>query len=267
MTAHARILIVALWLALSGAASATISVIDINSIRTNLLNAKQALAEQVLHGKHQLEQIRHLVRQIEQADNYLKRLGDPKSVSLSTFNEAVGFLNELDFSKSSEDIIEGLSGEEIFSATPHSPHKAITPEIIIDGRAVALRDTTVFTPEVAERRTHTHYRDVRASALRQRARIKKEIEATLGQLRAASTASEVAKLNTLLRALESNLAANDREVSFAANEVLTRHLENEMERRVQSKARVQREREALRLGTKNDLQFYRLPTTPLKFKR
>ena len=145
--------------------------------------------------------------------------------------------------------------------------QAANPDIIVDGKAVAKRNAEVFTPEIAARRSLDHYREVRSSALQQRKRIKAEIETSLQQLRIASTSSEVAKLNTLIRALEAQLSANDREIQFAASEVLTRHLHNQVEEQIQAKARVQQQRATLKVGTKKDLRFYRLPSKPLFFKR
>ena len=260
-------ILAALFLTLSGTARATLSVIDVNAIRVSLTNARRALAEQVLHGTRQLEQIQKAAHQIQLIDNYLERFGDPAKVSLATFNEAIGLLNELNLNKSSQEIVKDIQGEEVFRATEGSSHRPISPEILIDGEAAGTRDPEIYTPQVAVRRSLAHYREVRSSALLQRKRIRTEIETTLRQLRAAATASEVAKLDALLRVLESQLAANDREIEFASGEVLTRFLESEVEAQVRAKARMQHERASLRVSTERDLQVYRLPTKPLRFRR
>ena len=38
-------------------AHATVSVVDVSAIKVSLANAKQALAEQILHGKRQIEML------------------------------------------------------------------------------------------------------------------------------------------------------------------------------------------------------------------
>jgi len=262
-----KALVLITFLCFTNLAEAVRPVVDLKLIRMNLLNARRALAEQVVHGTRQVEHIQKTITQIRQLDSYLERFGDPEKVTLAAFNEAVGFLEELGFNKTSEEISRDIQGREIFQQSTDSPYTPLSANIVLEGEVVATRDTEVFKPEVAARRSLTHYREVRSRVLDNRQRIMAEIETSLKQLKAASTASEVSKLNILIRTLESQLEASDREMAFAANEVMTRYFQNLVEERVEEKARVQKERETLRHSVEKDIQTYRLPTRPLYFKK
>lgn len=248
-------------------ASAAMAVVDIGLIKTNLANARRDLAQQILQGKHQVTQIKHMVDQIRQLDTHLQRLGDPRQVTVATLNEAVSFLNKVTLSKSSGDIIRDIGQDEVFKTRSGSPYTPVKRDITFRGEVVAKQDPDAFKPEVAARRSFEHYREVRAAVLKEREVIKRDMATTLNQLRVASSDSEVQKLNIVLRSLESRLEASDREIQFAASEVMTRYFQNRIEERVQAKAEVQRQRAALRTGTRKDIRFYHFPSKPVLFKR
>lgn len=241
-----------------------ISVIDISQIRSNLFSAQRQLTQTIIQGKNQIEQIRQLARQIQQAQTHLERLGDPGKVTIRTLNDALIFLNRLELNLSSEDIINGLDPEEIFAARPPGPYQAVDREIRVNGEVIAQREASPFAPEVAARRSFSHYRQVRAATLERRRAIKQELEATLRQL---STASEIQKLNVVIRNLEAQLAATDREISFAASEAATRFYESEVEKKVQLEAERQAKQAAFKTAADNASRFYRLPSQPVLFKR
>lgn len=254
-------------IALLQPSQAAISVIDISQIRSNLFSAQRQLTQTIIQGKNQIEQIRQLARQIQQAQTHLERLGDPGKVTIRTLNDALIFLNRLELNLSSEDIINGLDAEEIFAARPPGPYQAVDREIRVNGEVIAQREASPFAPEVAARRSFSHYRQVRAATLERRRAIKQELETTLRQLSTASTASEIQKLNVVIRNLEAQLAATDREISFAASEAATRFYESEVEKKVQLEAERQAKQAAFKTAADNASRFYRLPSQPVLFKR
>ena len=255
---------------LAGGKSAHASIIqvqDLGLIRTTIYNAKRDLTEQILQGTRQLEQIQALYSQIKQAETHLQRLGDPREVTLTTVQEALGFLQQLNLSQSFEDLMKNVDGEELFERTPDPISPRLSKTIVIDGQEVAETDASVLVPEAASHRAGEHYQQVRDAALKERPKIKEEMERTLSQLKSASTASEIQKLNIVMRSLESHLAANDREIDSASPGVMATYLRNENEKEIQAKLNVQRQRAALRHSTEKDLKLYEISGKLVPFKR
>ena len=254
------------WLAfaLEGFAGA-IPVVDVGLIKTNLLNAKRDFAEQLVHGQRALQQIQHLRSQIEQVDRYLERFGDPRSITLETFNDAVRFLNQSGILTSTSEILRDIRGEEVFQQ--RDSIQPLSREITIDGRNVGQRKTAVFEPEVAVQRSFTHYRDVQESVLSRREQLKTELERNLARVNRATTASEVQKLGIITRNLEAQLALTDRELQLAANEALIQVQRNQVDAQIRAKARVQDERARFRIAQKRNVQLYQFPSKPIPFKR
>lgn len=242
-----------------------ISVVDVGLIKTNLLNAKRDFAEQLVHGQRALQQIQHLRSQIEQVDRYLERFGDPRSITLDTFNDAVRFLNHSGILTSTSEILRDIRGDEVFQQRDST--QPLSRQITIDGRNVEQRKTTVFEPEVAVQRSFTHYRDVQESVLSRREQLKTELERNLAKVNRATTASEVQKLGIITRNLEAQLALTDRELQLAANEALIQVQRNQVDSQILAKARVQDERARFRVAQRRNVQLYQFPSQPILFRR
>ena len=241
-------------------ALAGLAVVDVGLISTNLQNAKRDLIEQIFQEGNQQ-------KMIGQIDTYLDILGDPSKVDLELVNKILKLLNSVGVSLESEEIIRDLDENEIFANKEGTPYEPVQRDIVVDGEVVGQIDPTVFKAEVATQRTVQHYRDVRSEVLTRRSEIKSELNQVLLKLRAAKTDSEVQKLSIVAKALDTQLAAVDREVSFAANELMSRWVELQLEEKIQAKAQVQKDRAAARIATEKDLKFYRLPSSPALFKK
>ncbi|MFT6238018.1 MAG: hypothetical protein ACJAQT_000087 [Akkermansiaceae bacterium] len=257
----------ALFLSAANPASAIVQVQDISLIKTSLFNARRDLTEQILQGTRQIEQIRALYSQIKQAETHLKRFGDPRKVTLTTVTEALNFLQQLNLNRSFEDLIKNVEGQELFTRTSGPVAPRLSKTIVIDGQEVATTDASVLVQEAASHRASEHYQQVRDAALKTRPGLKVEMERTLRQLKSASTTSEIQKLNIVMRSLESQLAANDREIGFAGSGVMATYLRNENEKEIQAKLHVQRQRAALRHSTESDLKLYEISSKRVPFKR
>jgi len=254
------------WLSVASVGSGgTLPVVDVGLIKTNLLNAKRDFAEQLVHGKRALEQIQHLRSQIAQVDRYLDRFGDPKAVSIETFNDAVRFLKDSGLMTTTQEILKDIRGEEVFRQGDAS--QPPSREILIDGRAVEQRRAEVFKPEVAAQRSFSNYGRVQESVLLRRETLKAELERNLEQVKRATTASEVQKLGIITRNLEAQISLNDRELQFAANEALIQVQRNQVDSQIRAKARVQDERARFRVAQKRNVQLYQFPSKPIPFKR
>lgn len=239
---------------------AGLAVVDVGLISTNLQNAKRDLIEQVFQEGNQQEMI-------GQIDEYLDILGHPGKVDLELINKILKFLGVVGVSLDSEEIIRDLDENEIFVNKAGTPYEAVQQDIVVGGEVVAQIDPKAFKAEVATRRTVQHYRDVRSEVLKQRSELKTELSQLLLKLRAADTDSEVQKLSIVAKALDTQLAAIDREIAFAADEVMSRWVELQLEEKIQAKAQIQKDRAAARIATEKDLQFYRLPSSPPILKK
>jgi len=248
--------------------SSALTVFDPTLIRTNLLNAKKDLLQQIKQEANQKTQIFKLERQIERANDLLRRMGNPEDVDLEMLREIFRFLKRVELSKPSHEIVKDMRVDEIFSDdSKRGPSSKVNQEIIVDGKVVGKRSGQVYAPEVAARRSLEHYRSVKEAGMLERRSMKQQLAQTLQAVQRAKTSSEVQKLVAVLSALQAQLAATDNEISFASNEVLTRYLHNQNEKEVSAKARIQKLRTQLRVGTEKDLNRYRLPSKPLLFPR
>lgn len=254
------------WLSVaSDGSGGTIPVVDVGLIKTTLFNAKKDFAEQLVHGQRALQQIQHLRAQVAQVDSYLKRFGDPKSVSIDTFNDVVGFLKDSGLMTTTQEILKDINGEEVFQKRNTS--QPLSRDIVIDGTTVERRKTKVFESEVAAQRSFAHYSEVQESVLSRREKLKAELERNLERVKRATTTSEVQKLSIITRNLEAQLALTDRELQFAANEALIQVQRNQIDSQVRAKARVQEERVRFRVAQKRNVELYQFPSKPIPFKR
>lgn len=244
---------------LQSLASATLAVVDIGLIRTNLRNAVRDFGEQVLQEENQQTMI-------SQVDEYLKILGDPAKVNLDQIEEILSFLKNLGISLKSEDVIRDLDESEIHRQRPGSIYQPVAKDIIVEGKKVGEINSSAFRGEVAMGRSIEHYRSVRSVVLDKRVAIEKEIAEALIRVERAATASEVQKLSVLITSLEAKLAASDREISMASDELVSRWAELQLEEKTKAKAKQQRDLAAVKVYTERNIEFFQFPSKPLEFK-
>lgn len=263
------VLSITVWMLLpTTSRAAHFSVTDALLIKTNVSNARRDLVEQLLQFENGVVQIEQLVARVRQAEDLLERLGKPESIKdLPGFGKEVNaFLRDVERSLPSFEIIREIDPDEAFKQNPGSPYEPIRKEIEIDGKKVAEVDARAVLPELAARRTISHYQTVRESVLEKRTLLKGELELAMNRLRTASTSAEVDKLSAVINGLRAQLAVNDADMAFAANEVATRHFQNLNEERIRRKVQVQKDRADLREGMKKHLDFFALPNKPALFK-
>lgn len=251
----------------SPSATGAMAVVDFSLIKTNLANARRDLVEQILQGQRQIMQYEQLVAQVRQIDGYLQRFGDPGSVDLAALNDALRFLERLDPGKTSKEIFGDIGDGELFNIPAPSGYRPVSPEIEVNGRSLGQRNPGSYTPEVASRRALAHLGEVRDSVLERRAELRASLDAALAELQSASTASEVAKLDIVIRSLESQLAATGTDLQLASSAAELRRLQNETEERIAAKAAVEEKRALLKANTARELEAFPLPNQPILFKR
>lgn len=257
------------WLTTSSTSlAAHFSVTDYLLIKTNMVNAKKDLLEQLLQETNQQTQIKKQLEQIRQVEDFLKRLGKLEDVKdLPGFKrEAESFLRELERNLSSFEIIRDIKADEVFKQQQGSPYETIKKDIIIDGKKVSEVDGNAVLPELAARRTIAHYQQVRSKVLQKRSQLKGELELAMQRLNTATTAAEVDKLTAVINALNIQIKATDSDMQFASNEVMTRYYQNQIEADIQQKVQVQKEQAKLRQGMKKHFESFKLPNRPALFK-
>ena len=212
-------------------------------------------------------QYKQLVEQVRQIDSYLDRFGDPKAVSLDALDDALKFLHTLDPGKTSDEIFRTIDGDSVFDEMPVTGYKPITPEIRVNGRQVGTRNSEVYAPEIASRRALAYYDEVRDSVLQNRQALRASLDAALVELQSAATASQVAKLDVVIRSLESQLSATATDLQLAESAATLRLLRNQTEERIAAKAAVEEKRALLKINTELEVKTFPLPTRPILFKR
>ncbi len=214
----------------------------------------------------QITQVLKLIEQIRQMVDYLERFGDPKLIlDVAGAEELLAALNQSGLIESSPIIVGDANGIDVFDYGGLGVYKPVGPLVTVDGVVAEPRDPSLYRPEDAAQKTFENYRVVQASVFSRREDLKRTVASTTAGLQAATTASEVQKLHGVLIGLQTELAAVDQELEFAALENLARHLENENQRRVNAKASIERDAAVLRTGSAKDQQFYPLYAEPVFF--
>lgn len=220
--------------------------------------------EQLLQAAQGEEELRHLVQQIVQIDESLKRMGDPALVSkLAGADVLADFLKRGELNRTTVDLLKDLSGSEVLSKEGSS----IDRQVRVGDVSVGQRDAEFYQPEAATQRAVLQYEAAREEVLVRRSVLKREIAANIEQTNSATTTSEVMKLNAVASALHAELAALDRELQFAAMEVSHVADVNRLQGEVARKAQLENERAALSVSAKKDAETFRLPSGPVLFNR
>lgn len=257
-----RILLATLSLTLttSSLAPAGLIVTDPTLIATNKVAHAKDLAESLIRKANQLKQIEHQLRQILQMDDLLERFGDPTApVAPNELADLLERLSAEPLKRSSEEIDQGVDGQEVFD-------EGLSAHITLDGEARQARDPELYLEEARTKRGLEHYHAVQQAVLARRQQLSRAIASTITQLQAATSASEIDKLSTILAGQQNQLAATDKELDFASSEIQARALQQAHARQLRAKARFEEDRAAYHRASRQDAQFYRLMTTPTFFR-
>ena len=234
-------------------------VIDHANFGVNVSHNALDMIEQINQVLNSLEQIRQMV-------DYLGRLGDPKLIlDVAGARTLLEDLRQIGLIEASPIIVDDAFGVDVFDYGGLGVYEPIGPLVEVDGVTSEPRDPSLYRPEDAAQKTFENYRDVQASVFSRREDLKRAVASTTDSLQSATTISQVQKLHGVLIGLQTELAAVDQELEFAALENLARHLENENQRRVNAKASTEMDAAVLRTGSAKDQQFYPLFSEPVLF--
>ena len=214
-------------------ARAQFVVLDVANLTQSITNYA-ALIEQL---SRQATQISNQVRQIQQFETELKRMGDMATVtSLIGFPE---FRLDLGLPSKINTWAAGLAlvdGSGLFGDTRGGIFRGISSDFVdFDGATVA-RDPTVYKEAHDIVVTVDEFKAVQSDVYTRRENLKEAIARTSEALQAAETEAEEMKLEAVLNAQYGQLAAVDSEVALSAAEVQVKAAESAAMSNAQSEA-------------------------------
>ncbi len=226
-----RFLVVIAALLFGTRASAQWAVFDVANLQQSVANYA-AMVEQIAKEG---EQIANQVRQIQQMEDRLKRMGNMADVKA-----VVGFPNlRLDLNLPTRIRLwaaQAANGRAIFGDArggAYAPISADFPDF--DGGSIQREPE----PYVAEQQIVAkvdEFKEVQADVYTRREQLRRAIAQTSEALQAAETEAEEKKLEAILNAQYSQLAALDSEVVLSAAEVQVRVAEASVMANAQSRA-------------------------------
>ena len=226
-------------------------VIDVANLEQSVVNYAK-MVEQV---SNQATQIANQVREIQQFETQLKRMGDMASVkSIIGFPE---FRVDLSLPTEVKTWAEGLTrvdGRGLFGDTRGGIFREISPDFRDFDGATVERDPTVYKEAHDMTVTVDEFKTVQNDVYKRREDLKQAIALSSDALQAAETEAEQKKLESVLNAQYGQLAAVDSEVALSAAEVQVKAAESTAMSKAQGDAEAEARRhlaqqEAKKLST------------------
>lgn len=207
-------------LALAGRCAGQWAVFDIANLQQSVVNYG-AMVEQIAKEG---EQIANQVRQIQQMEDRLKRMGN-----MAEIKSVVGFPEfKLDLNLPTRIRVwagRAANGNGIFGDTRGGVFRPIEDKFPdFDGGMIA-RDIAPYQSAREITNKVDEFKEVQADVYARREELKKAIGRTSEALQAAGTEAEEKKLEAILNAQYSQLAALDSEVALSATEIQVRAAE------------------------------------------
>ena len=215
------------------------AVIDVANVQQNVMNYA-ALIEQV---SQQATQISNQVRQIQQFETQLKRLGDMSKIkSIVGFPEFNLDLNLPTKIETWDDGVIRVDGRGLFGDTRGGIFLEITEDFRDFDGEVIERDATVYKGAHDMTVTVDEFKTVQSDVYTRREDLKRAIARTSEAMQAAETEAEQKKLEAVLNAQYSQLAAVDAEVALSAAQVQVKAAEATAMSNAQSEAEAETRR-------------------------
>lgn len=210
-----------------------------------------------------IQQVVIATEQLANAKEELDRLGNPLEIAPSMAKDLIRGLTELGKAKPLDELQAIADGAAAFVFDGNGLYRA--PGQILrraDGLDV-LRATDAYRKFDAVTVARTAMETVMRDTEERRQKVRQQIRATLATLQKASTMAEVAKLQAVLIAQNSELAAVDRERDSATARVLVQQVENQTDAERQALARQEEHREAFRQANQKIAEFLVPETSPV----
>lgn len=263
-----HLLVAVIFALILASARGALPVTDVALLVSERDAAARNSFQQLLLEVNQETQIVHLLTQIRQLDENLRRTGDPALIQKLTGSDFIAeLLKSGELNKNAAELLKSLDGHEVLQPRPGSIYKTVEATVMVDGKPAGDRDLDSYRPEAAMQRTLDQFDQVRDQVLERRNALKQQIAAAMEQLRAATSDSEVQKIAVVVNALNSELGAVDRDLDFSAMEAAHQASQNDTQRRVEQRANIENERASFSEATRRDAQIFRISTEPVLFSR
>lgn len=217
--------IIVLVLAWAGTTSALgqWAVVDAVNLQQSVTNYA-AMVEQL---SRQATQIANEVRQIQQLETQLKRMGDMANVkAIVGFPEFRADLNLPSKIQTWSEGVQHVDGRGLFGDTRGGVFRPIAPDFRdFDGAAVE-RNPAVYKQAHDLTVTVDEFKEVQADVYARRENLRRAIGRTSETLQAADTEAEQMKLQAVLNAQYGQLSALDTEISLSAAQVQVKAAES-----------------------------------------
>lgn len=199
------------------------AVFDISNLTQSITNYG-AMVQQIAK---QGEQIGNQVRQIQQMENQLKRLGNMADVkAIVGFPEFKLDLNLPTRIRVWAENASRVDGSGLFGDSRGGVFRAVGNEFPDFDGGVVVREADIYRPAHDMTTKVDEFKEVQADVYVRRAELRKAIARTSEALQAAETDAEEKKLEAILNAQYSQLAALDSEVALSAAEIQVRAAES-----------------------------------------
>lgn len=214
------LVIVGCALSLAVPCGAQWAVFDVANLQQSVVNYA-AMVEQIAK---EAEQIGNQVRQIQQMEERLKRMG-----SMADIKDVVGFPElSLDLNLPTRIRVWAgrvANGRGIFGDTRGGVFRSVEEQFPDFDGGVIARDMAAYKPAQEMTSKVDEFKEVQADVYARREELKKAIARTTEALRVAETEAGAKKLEAILNAQYSQLAALDSEVALSATEIQVRAAE------------------------------------------
>jgi hypothetical protein len=197
------------------------AVFDVANLQQSVVNHAAMVEQLAKEG----EQIANQVRQIQQMEEKLKRMGN-----MADIKAVVGFPEfKLDLNLPTKIRVwaaQAADGRGIFGDTRGGAFRAIDASFPDFAGGTVARDETVYQPAREITGKVDEFKAVQADVYARRDELKKAIARTSEALQSAETEADEKKLEAILNAQYSQLASLDSEVALSATEIQVRAAEN-----------------------------------------
>lgn len=211
-----------------------------------------------------IEDVRLATEQLDQLRTEVKRLGDPAAVKLEAARDLMRNLGMTGLGQTLEDIRALATGNDALRYDGNGLYRP-PGEVMTTADGIQVpRAIGEYRKFDAVTRAKTTLEDVMRDTEERRQQLRGQIQTTLGQLRSATTVSEVQKLLGVLTAQNAELAAIDREREAALSRVVVQHIENQTDAAKQAVAEREERAAAFSVAHEKLSQFLTPNTSPIR---
>ncbi len=174
-----------------------------------------------------LENVRVATEQLDQLKTELDRLGNPASIKPSSATDLIRSLGTTGVGRTLEELRGLASGAAALHYDGNGLYRPPGEVITTADGSQVKRATESYKKFDAVTQARIAMEDVMHDTEERRQQMRAQIQKSLAQLQAASTLSEVQKLQGILTGQNAELSAIDREREAALNRLLAQHVENQ----------------------------------------